>query len=212
MGLSEKHVLWGLGAAGVALLLWKRADLVAVVTSGARLTHGTVGDDAQIVESPDELAAAASVALGRDVDVDTYSLARMLRSEGAAEGAARVHVALNKAAASGITPTHLLTRASGNGGGHYGPQFVRDPRSVRWASTGHDPYAGDVDVVLSVYAERAAGIDPTNGAIGYADAGAFGVQDGTGSWDDYRAKQEAAGLVADNVAGLSSDFFVFRKA
>jgi hypothetical protein len=128
---------------------------------GQRLTKGTVDENGDIVESPDDLASQASITVGREVSTDAYALARNLHSEEAssdqATQAAVAWVAVNVARGDIVG---LLTRCKRTSGkGKFGLQ------TGRWASTERDPYAGDLEVAEAVLSGTYP--DPTNGAIHY---------------------------------------------
>ena len=128
---------------------------------GKRLTKGTVNENGDIVESPEDLAAQASITLGREVSVEAYSLARNIHSEEAssdqATQAAVAWVAVN---VSNGDIVGLLTRCKrASGRGKFGLQ------TGRWASTARDPYEGDLEVAESILSGTYP--DPTNGAVHY---------------------------------------------
>lgn len=154
-----------------------------VVDRGDRLSRCTLTDDGIVVESAAELVAQAVAVVGHDVNVDAYSLARMVRSEESSAGQIAknylCHVMMNQADALGWGITQVIqfhttsTRAN-----RYGKQI-----SGRVASAS-DPYEADLAVAEHSLAERAQGLDPTGGATNFVDKRAFGVQAGTGSFED----------------------------
>ncbi len=156
--------VWVLVILGI-ILLAPAAGLVVlnVLTRGKRLTYTTLDDNGDCQTSPQDCAAQASAALGIDtVDVDAYSLARMLASEEESATpttkAALAWVALNVAAARGTTITMLVTTdVNAHGDGLYGHQ------AGRWASTASDPYEQDLNVALNCLAGSTP--DPTGGAV-----------------------------------------------
>lgn len=128
---------------------------------GRRLTTSTLDTNGDIVETPTDLAAAASAFLGRDVSVSAYALARNIHSEEASSSqatqAAIAWVAMN---VSGGDIVGLLTRdKNAHGVGRFGVQ------TGRWASTKSDPYEGDLEVAEAVLSGTYP--DPTNGAVHY---------------------------------------------
>lgn len=215
---DEKWLLGALGA-GV-LLLWGKPIVTTVVNTvsdvigrGDRLTYTTLDPNGMIPDDPDDLVTAASAVLGRQIDADTYALARMARSEGIAAGDLRIHVALNDLAdlntrnGYGWDAQDLITYSTDAAArGHFGQQLHR-----RYAST-QDPYAGDVVLAEQTQAQHQAGIDPTGGAVKFVDKSSFGVQAGTGSYDALVATWAPEGLQPFNVPGYSDDFVVFRRA
>ena len=170
------------------------AALVDVVDRGARLTRCTVNASGVVQETPEQLAAAAGAVVGRDVSTDANSLARMVRSEeGRAGQLAKnylCHVGLNQAAAAGWTVTQWAAfHTTAARSGHYGKQISGRVATIE------DPYTSDLDVAEHALAERAAGLDPTGGATNFVDTGAFGVQEGTRTFEDVRSEWEADGKV-----------------
>lgn len=133
------------------------SDLEDLGTRGARLTNFPVDPSLGYVsQTPAECAAAAG-----NLDIDVYSLARMIRSEeGRSDVASKTAVgfaAVNRARRAGQSVTALLTMGR-TGDGHYGPQNT----GGRYAATEQDPYEGDAAIAaicLGGYAD-----DPTFGA------------------------------------------------
>lgn len=154
-----------------------------IADRGKRLTHGTTDTYGVVVETADQLVREAAAVVGRAVNVDAYSLARMVRSEeGSAGQIAKVflcHVMCNQAAALGwgITQTVQFHTAP------YRAQAYGKQITGRVAS-GSDPYESDLAAAEYALAQRAQGEDPTNGATNFVDVGAFGAQAGTGSFND----------------------------
>lgn len=92
---------------------------------GDRLTYAAVDDiDGNVLDSPSVLVGAASARAGFDITPAAYGLARMIRSEGAASGDLRAHVALNDLADLGWSSLHnLLTFSTASWAkGKYGKQ------------------------------------------------------------------------------------------
>jgi hypothetical protein len=214
MSISRRELWWVAGGVlAVGALTWKRREVAFFVSDvvlegrGRRLTHGTQDDAGNVLESPEELAAAAGAVMGREISADTYSIARVVRSEGALEGNPRAHVVLNDAAALGWTPTRLVTYSQdGSKLGRYGQQ-----RGRRYA-TSADPYEADVVAAELAAGEYFAGVDPTGGATKFVDKGAFGVQQGTGSYAALVESWAADGLSPYNVPGYPGSFVIFRRA
>jgi hypothetical protein len=214
--------LWGGGLLVVGLAFWKGKELAIAVTDvvarGKRLTWAGKGDDGQVAVSPEFLSAAASSELGRVVPQEVYDLARMIRSEGAAAGRIRAHVAINDARDLGWTVHTLLTYSTSPlCKGMYGEQSTpaaRAPggvRSTRRYSTAADPYEGDVEMAEQVLAQHAQGEDPTGGAVKFVDKASLSVQEGARTFEDIVASWGGDGLQPFNVAGYSDDLVVFRR-
>lgn len=232
MKREEQLAWWGAAGAAALALWWKGRIIVDTATDlinrGDLLTSAPMGDDGVVLGTPDELADQASAVLGRYVHPDTYSGARMIRSEGAAAGLLRAHVALNDARALGWTMRKLITYAIVShsspvqlhpaANGLYGEQFVptdRAPDGIpitrRYASS-KDPHAGDVLTYEQAVAEQAQGIDPTMGAVKFVDKSSLGIQVGSSKYEAIVARWGAQGLQPFTVDGWSDDFVVFRKA
>lgn len=231
MRRDEELAWWAAGAAAVLAVIWKGRVIVDaatdVINRGAQLTSAPLGDDGVVIGTPDDLAAEASGVMGRMIHPDVYSGARMIRSEGAAAGLLRAHVALNDAAALGWTMRRLITYAIVShskpaqlhpaADGLYGEQFVPSDRapggvpiSRRYTSS-KDPHAGDVLTFEQAVAEQAQGIDPTGGAVKFVDRSSLGIQIGSSRYDDLVARWGKEGLAPFTVDGWSDDFVVFRR-
>lgn len=207
--MGDRDLLW-LGLGGALLLVGGGA---AAVLTGGKITSSSPGPDGQIAQSPDELLAQASATMGRPVSMDAYALARMAASEGSAEAAPRMHVALNDGDKHGWDALTTVTYSTAGGRtGSFGPQFVSSPRVVRRYATSRDPSRALLELAERVIVEHAQGVDPTDGAVKFADASSFGVQEGTGSFEDTVTRWAGEGLSPANVPGYSSDFYVFRRA
>ena len=133
------------------------SDLEDLGTRGARLTKFPVDPSLNYVpQSPAECAAAAG-----DLDVDVYSLARMIRSEeGRSNVASKIAVgfaAVNRARSANKSLTALLTMGN-TGNGFYGPQNS----GGRYAATDQDPYEGDAAIAAICLGGYAT--DPTFGS------------------------------------------------
>jgi hypothetical protein len=155
---------WGLIILGIILIAPSVGLVVLnVLTRGKRLTTSVLDDNGDCETSPQDLAAQASATLNVDaVDVDVYSLARMLASEEEsatpATKAALAWVAINVAALRGTTVTLLLTHdVNAHGDGKYGHQ------AGRWASTATDPYEQDFNIAINCMTGSTP--DPTDGAV-----------------------------------------------
>jgi hypothetical protein len=219
------------GAAGaVGFILWKwgiAAPSVAagwvsnVFARGNQLSYDSVIDGV-VQEVPSVLTDMATAVLGADADADTYSLARIGRSEGVDGMEYRMHVVLNDISsllAQGYTAYNGVTKYAtyskvDRANGHYSAQNL----GKRVAST-KDPFEGDYALAAKVIADHDSGIDPTNGATKFVDkSGPFYIHDpNTGN----SVKTDYAGIVAawgtdgyvpnDNLPGASSNFVVFTR-
>jgi hypothetical protein len=175
---------------------------------GKRLTFATVDDRGVVLEVPASLAQQASEAMGAQVGLDEYALARVLRSEAGsrsvAEKQAIAWVARNDADDLGWSITTLATyHNTAYRDDHFGKQI-----SGRYAS-GSDPYEQDLMIARAVLIGELG--DNTNGAVKFVHKGAFGVQEGTGSYADLLQKWGAEGLAPATVDGAADDFVVFRR-
>lgn len=169
MGTLKQHWLLVLG---LTLALWwlmtgdvPVLDLLrSFVGRGKRLTSTALDDDGNIPESPEALAGEASRVLGRDVDVDAYTLARIADSEhptaSLREKAAIMRVALNDAAAHGWSVGYTATVGKG-----YGRQ------SGRRYSTARDPYEQTLVLAEAVMAGAVA--DETRGSTHFVHKTGF---------------------------------------
>jgi len=173
---------------------------------GAQLTRATVDADGVVLESAEELARQASEALGREVSIEAQALARVCRSEeGRAGQRAKTylcHVMLNQAGGRDIVATiqaHNTTKRNG----HFGAQISGA------VASGADPFESDLNAAEYALAERAQGIDPTNGATNFVDRRAFGVQAGTGSFEDLLARWGAAGKVPGRLPDAPDNLIFF---
>lgn len=219
----HEAALWGTGLGLLALVVWKREEIVNVakdlITRGTRLTTAEAGDNGLVMIAPEQLRTLASVVMGREIAQEVYDLARMIRSEGAAAGNIRAHVALNDAADLSWTLHQLLTYSTNTFvRGWYGEQFTpaaRAPgevKSVRRYATSKDPHAGDVLTAELAIAEHAQGVDPSGGAVKFVDKASLGSQEGARSYEDIVAAWGADGLRPFTLPGYSADLVVFRRA
>ncbi len=224
MKLSAEHYALGAAALGVGFILWKWGVSAPLIAAGAivnTLERGNKLSESTVVngivsESPEVLADMASAVLGFTADVDTYSLARMGRSEGVDGMEYRMHVALNDIAelsARGLsaysTPTKYMTYSRNVGAnGHYSSQS----KGKRVATT-KDPYEGDYFLAQKVQLDRASGFDPTNGATKFVDkSGPFYIEGVQVSYSDLVASWAADGLTPMSLPGATSNFVVFVRA
>lgn len=225
MAPSSRTLLVVAGAAGVGFLLWKYGGLLAPAAiaggyvlntfdRGARLNRTTYPNGV-VPDDPEALRAAASQIFGSEIGRDTFALSRMGRSEGVDGMEFRMHVALNDL--DDLQATYgtnvyssvwalMLHSKVARADGHFSEQDL----GKRYA-TDRDSYVGDVNLALQVQADHAAGIDPTGGALKFVDVDSFGVQKGTGSYEEKEAEWAADGLQPATLDGASSNFVVFRK-
>lgn len=219
--------IWGgVGVTALALIFVPDAQYAVkdIFVRGEKLTSGDWWDGNPaygfIADDPSSLAATASIALGTTVDLDTYSLARMIRSEGAAQGLVRAHVALNDLAVFPYadTITELVTYSTDKKRrGYYGKQYspampptFPDANKRRY-STASDPYEGDVQMAAQAIAERAAGVDRVDGATKFIDRGSMGVQLGSASFEKTDATWKADGMVAFTLPELGDNLVLYKK-
>lgn len=233
MLLSHRQ-LWYAGAAAALGGLWwwyGGNPVTAVVTAGQQAAgwvlnvfdRGNVLSQSTLVqgvvlEDPQVLADMASAVIGDNVDLDTYSLARMGRSEGVDGMEYRMHVACNDLAAlqaqygtgvySSLTALMVHSKVAA-ADGHYSQQSL----GKRYA-TSKDPYEGDYALAQKVLADRANGIDPTGGASKFVDKSSFSSQPGaTSTYAATVASWAQQGLQpVSPLPGASDDFVVFVKA
>lgn len=180
-------------------------DALNAIVKGDRLTRAPYDKETGVVPgAPSELAAAAGL------DVETYSLARLIASEeGRSSNTIKAAVAwavVNHATQVGKTITDLLTGAkvaahrgaygtqrnidAGEGGGPSGP-------SDRYASTANDPYDGDAQIAAAVLSGSIA--DITHGAD------QFDRPDGERDPDAVAADRVASGSELAAVDGIDPD-------
>jgi hypothetical protein len=132
-------------------------DILSSVVKGSRVTHAPYSKTTGVVPgSPDSLASDAGI------DVEVYSLARVIASEeglsSAATQAAVGWSVRNEADRRGASITALLTHAKlASHSGSYGTQRNIEVGTVgyngsdRYASTANDPYAGHVQVASGIF-------------------------------------------------------------
>jgi hypothetical protein len=171
--------LWLFGAAAVSTVR-------DYVTRGARLTTSTITDGV-VDQSIAQLVQDASSTVGRAIPVDTYSVARMLRSEyGSGPVAAKIAmawVARNDAAELGRSVTATI-----NAGTRAGVAYGAQAGGGRY-STAHDPYENDLAIAEAVMTGDEA--DPTGGAVKFVHKSGFATSSG---YDDTVTKWAAEGL------------------
>lgn len=226
MTKDQELVAWGAGGLLALGLIWKSDEVVAVAkditTRGSKLTRSTLVDGV-VQEMPDALAFAAAKVYGLPISTDVYSAARMVRSEGIAQGRLRLHIMYNDAEELGWSPTKITTYADISNikgaqphpiaNGHYGEQYSKNvggqPATRRYASYA-DPYRSDVDLVLQVRQERAQGIDPTMGSTRFIDKSSMGgVQPGSPTYAAKLAEWRAGGY--EPIETDNGDFVMFRR-
>jgi len=183
--------------------------LVDVVQRGARLTTCTVVDGV-VQETPGELAAVAAAVVGRPVSEDALALALMARAEGGSEGQIskvyRCHVAINQARALGWSIVDVITYHQTPSRAHrFGAQT-----SGRFAS-GRDCWESDLAAGEYAIGQRDRGEDPTGGALNFVDAGGFGAQAGTGSFEELIEKWAADGKTPGTLPDASSGLVFFWR-
>lgn len=232
------------GLAVLGALVWFRKpiedEVRDVFARGDRLTYGAVDETNGIVlDSPSVLVGAASARAGFDVPAGVYALARMIRSEGAAAGDLRAHVALNDLADLGwssLTSLMLFTNAAW-AQGTYGKQHstvyqtptggaTSDPKAAaivngkrkvlrsqtRRYSTWRDPYLGDVQTAMKAIADREKGIDRARGAVKFVDVSSMdGVQSGTGSYAALVERWGNEGLSPFTIPEYGTDLVLFKR-
>lgn len=230
----ENPWIWGgvgVGILGLSLIPDVQFAVTDIIVRGEKVTDATWFNDDKaygfIIDEPDSLAAQASFSLGVTIDLDTYSLARMIRSEGARQGLVRAHVAMNDLAGFkyASTLTGLLTYSTDpDRKGYYGVQYsgsmpadtVNNVQAFpnankRRYSTASDPYDSDVQTAQTAIAERAAGIDRVDGATKFIDKSSMGVQVGSSSFDAVDTAWKSDGLVAFTLPALGTDLVLYKK-
>lgn len=231
--------LAGVGGAALYIASEKRKnegvfDTVGdVINRGVLVSHSTMGNDGVVLEEPSQLAEAAGVS------EDVYALARMIRSEGAAQGMARAHVAMNDLAGLGWDSLRYLITystapwAEGRFGRQFSAQYKTSSGSATWDrkmavigengkpvviksqtrrySSARDPYTGDITLAIRVIADHDNGIDPTGGAVKFLDKSAMGVQEGTSRFDAVDARWRKEGLVGYSLPQFGDDLVFYRR-
>lgn len=181
VALAILAALWAIGESPLDI----PGDAVNLVADfagrGARLTTCHTDADGIVTDRPEDLLAAASATLGRDIDGNAYAAARMARSEeGSADTLTKVrliNVAINQAQALGWTVWELMLFHKNNARqGHFGRQI-----SGRF-STVQDPYESDLAAAEQAFAIE----DQTSGATNFADKRAFGIQEGSTTFEAFK--------------------------
>lgn len=223
--LTPEHLALGALVAGVGFVLWKwgvAAPSIAanwtmnIFDRGNRLSDSTVVSGI-VSESVATLVAQASDQLGFTADDETYSLARMGRSEGVDGMEYRMHVVLNDIAdlvSKGDTAYDTITKYMTHSkiaaaDGHYSAQ-----NEGKRVSTSKDPYVGDYQLAQTVLSDRAAGIDKAFGATKFVDkSGPFYVDGTKTDYDGLVASWAKEGLTpVDSLPGATSNFVIFVQA
>ena len=207
----NRHAAFLVAMAVLALVVLTSPLTIPVITDvverGAKLSDST-NVDGVIAEGPEVLATMMSAVAGREVSVDACSLARMVRSEQGRSGQITkvlcCHVVANQAAAEGRSITAIcLLHSDPRRSGHYGEQITGR------VATDEDPYESDLAAAEHALAERAEGIDRTAGATNFVNRGAFGVQPGTTSFEELRARWAARGKVPGKIPGADVGMVFF---
>lgn len=179
----------------------------SLITRGRQLTSSTLSATDTVLQSPAELASAASA------ELESYALARMVASEGAGFGLAntcRIWTAWNDAKAHGWSLFHTVTAVNSK----RFPACVNTfgKQNPRRYSTARDPFEGHLRLVLRVLADIQAGkTDPTGGAVKFLNRSAMGgIQAGTKGADETIAAWRTQGLQDFTVGGVGSDLVFFR--
>ncbi len=210
-------------SAVVALILWKWGIAAPIVAAGYILNtfeRGNKLSDSTVVsgvvsEVPEVLSDMASAVLGFTADLDTYSLARMGRSEGVDGMEYRMHVLLNDLAdlqtrypSTYSSITALLTHSKiDRADGHYSEQDL----GKRFATT-KDPYEGDYALAAKVIADHARGIDLVFGATKFVDkSGPFYVNGVKVDYQTLAASWREDGYRPLSLQGATDNFVVFTK-
>lgn len=211
---------------GAVLYLGGAKELVEVTqdvfTRGNHVSYGTLDPTLGIVlESPEALRAAASDRVGYHISEDAYALARMIRSEGAAQGLLRAHVAMNDLVSFPYASTlfDLLTYSNdpqrrGVFGQQWSPAVPPNyPKAnARRYATSANPYEGDVAMAIAAINERASGIDRANGAVKFIDKASMGVQLGSRDFDTIDASWQSEGLQPFTLAEYGDNLVLYKKA
>lgn len=152
----------------VGVLLIAAPKVVSLVKNG-----NTVGIDPPedekggILRSPSQILATANEALVKAgkaaIDLDTYSLARALRSEHGSESALTrewVGWAIKNSARGQSLFKKLTTSKNAT----YTGFFARQRTDARYAATNQAPRMGDIEIAVKVVKGT---VDPTNGATNF---------------------------------------------
>lgn len=200
-----------------------RKSMANLGMRGKRITKSVYVSSLGIVtDTPESLRAAASEVLGRSITNEVYAAARMIRSEGAAQGEVRLHVAFNdlKTFRWATNIFQLLTYSTDpKRKGLYGAQYSGSVPSAGYVkanarrySTIGDPYESDVALAEKVIAQRQMGIDKALGAVKFIDKSAMGgVQPGTVAFSTKNAEWIAGGYTPFTIGG-HDDLVLYRVA
>jgi hypothetical protein len=200
-------VLWALLDVSPVDLAELGAGMISdVAERGRQLTKSTVNAAGVVTDEPQALVDAASATLGRPVDPEAYALARMVRSEeGSAGQITKVYlanVAQNQARALGWSVWNLmLFHKAAERSGWFGRQI-----SGRFATTA-DPFESD----LAAAEWALSNPDQTGGATNFVDRRGFGVQEGTGSFQDFVQEMAAEGKVPGVLPSAPSKLVFFWR-
>ena len=194
-------------AAAVSVVLGPA--LIVTVRRGRKVTNASVGPGKVVDADPRFLAQKARV------DVDTYSLARVISSEATdlfADKVAVGWVVKNKAASRRRSITAIVT-AGRRGPGKYAAQNT----GRRFVSSRLDPRTEDIEIAKGVISGRLP--DTTGGAIGFLHPQsqdrflADGRPGYTKGSQATIAKWRKSGLVPFAADGVSpAELLVFRRA
>jgi hypothetical protein len=204
--LKGKKILgmpwWAALGGGVIVLvgLGKGASVIAPGIKG-RILNGPIAGRATTINPETGLISVGPGTLASEakLDLDVYSLARMMSSEHGNQADAYL-VAVgwavrNEAKRKGITITKLVTDGAGGGGsGYYGQQKAK--AGIKYVSTAIDPRKRHVDVALKVRGAPSSA-DPTGGATNFyspkaQDALAKKAAEGDPRYVKYAGKDAAA--------------------
>lgn len=225
MNAKEWWILGGIAALGFVLFKWGNPIVAAqlaenwavnLVGRGNQLSFSTLSNGI-VEEVPSVLIDMTTAVLGFDADSDTYSLARMGRSEGVDGEEYRMHVLLNDLAdlqatyGTGVysSVTALLIHSKiAAADGHYSAQS----EGKRY-STAHDPFEADYALAQKVMVDHASGNDPTGGAVKFVDkSGPFYVDGAKTDYDGIVTAWAAQGLTPDDsLPNATTNFVVFRR-
>lgn len=230
MRLSEKQLLWGgLGGATALLLIFRGKEaaqgVVDMTTRGKKVSSGFFVEELGIdTMPPEQLLEQVRRNMGDPtITMDELSMARMIRSEGSAQGEIRGHVALNdlKTFKYADSVYGLLTYSTDpDRRGYFGRQYSPANKEAgfpkankrRFATT-RDPYEVDIRVARKVIADRKRGIDKAKGATKFLDKSSMGgVQKGTRSFEEVDKEWRESGYKPFQLAELGSDIVLYRKA
>lgn len=186
-------------------------ELAIMVTRGAVVGRRTkVGDDGLCLwEDTEDYAVAAEVADAAGLDLETYTLARVISSEhGRDPVPVQVAIAwavLNHCGRGGVFHTVC------HGSIFYGKQS----RDSRYAATSRDPHQREVQIAQAVLNHELP--DPTDGATNFFSPNglrALRARDGEDAWDspeEVDARWRRRGLESVAVADVDPDLVTFYR-